>query len=156
MGIMIVSSYEKLRATIESSKPTSEDYTIDLASYAGNGCCTCRDFECARWPAIRDGATPGEATRCKHIKYLRNQLAGGCIAIMHEDYKDRAFDLLEFTVIAPEGTFIVNLLECDGKGSCQCSLFKEVGHCEDIEACRDDLASRVIKEFIRLYPSKED
>jgi hypothetical protein len=153
---MKATEYEKLRASISSSRANGEPYKIDLASYSGHGFCTCRDWECARWPRIRDREPPSDDTRCKHVKYLRRQLAQGCVLALHEEYKDRAFDLLEFRVIDSEGTFIVNLLERDGNGICECSLFKEIGECQHIEGCRDDLASRLIREFIRLYPSNEE
>lgn len=72
-------------------------------------------------------------------------------------------DLLRFRVPSSDGKqeYLVDLAANEGAGRCDCSDYRcrkaaINGKCKHILECRDDLASRVIREFRRLYPSKED
>lgn len=48
-------------------------YTVDLTALDGNGECDCPNFQCVRWPRLRDGKIkPGsDAGHCKHINAVR-------------------------------------------------------------------------------------
>lgn len=43
---------------------------VDLASHQGYGQCSCRDWDCRVWPAIRDRTHPRHVreTTCDHIQ----------------------------------------------------------------------------------------
>lgn len=65
---------ERLRMLVPSrSQPADPPYLVDLEEHQFNGFCGCRDFETRHAPRIREpGWTPGDATRCHHIRAARN------------------------------------------------------------------------------------
>ena len=65
---------EVLRFHVASRTYGDVSYMVDLAAFKFNGACTCDDFQ-FRWePKLRAGATPGDATRCWHLRAARNYL----------------------------------------------------------------------------------
>lgn len=52
-----------------------EDYLVDIGFNKGNGKCSCLHFQCRLQPAFARTGKPGEDTRCKHIKAVRQKLA---------------------------------------------------------------------------------
>lgn len=61
------------------SEHTSEEYLVDLASYGGNGACTCKDFQCRIEPKLSRNETPPRK-HCKHLRAAREALADQLIA----------------------------------------------------------------------------
>lgn len=90
-----------------SSRRGNPPYLCDLASYAGNGRCCCKDFTCRKEPLLREGVTPeqavkrelaivpewgtaADALRCYHIHVARLKFADDVVsAILQQHGRDK-------------------------------------------------------------------
>lgn len=58
-----------LRYNVSSRSDPENPRVVDLSFHGGSGSCSCPDFGCRRWPAIKEGKPLfRKATTCVHIQ----------------------------------------------------------------------------------------
>jgi hypothetical protein len=81
-----------MRFHVPSDTYGQPPYLVDLASFNGNGKCTCIDYDTRKRIALRDGEPMGLATRCKHIRrgrvYLLDKIIQEYITRQRESNKN--------------------------------------------------------------------
>lgn len=71
---MVRAGTDLARPQVRSGSRPELWHQIDLLAYRLNGSCECEDFEIRHKAELQRGATPGPATRCKHIEEARAEL----------------------------------------------------------------------------------
>jgi hypothetical protein len=56
------------------SRTSPDPHLVDLQEYNLNGFCSCQDFEFRRQPKLPADADNPDATRCRHIRAVREWL----------------------------------------------------------------------------------
>lgn len=78
---------EHLRFYVRSRTNPRQQYLVDLMAMRMNGQCGCDDFAFRKGPAFRLHPVPSDATRCIHIRAVRewllNRMLGKLDAHMH-------------------------------------------------------------------------
>jgi hypothetical protein len=65
--------HDRLRYRVPSARNPREQYLVDIASYNGNGACTCQHFLCRCEPLLRRRVSPKEAVEQNLIKLKVNR-----------------------------------------------------------------------------------
>lgn len=72
LDVLVVTPIEGefgLRYKVSSRSDPENPRLVDLSFHGGSGSCSCEDFRCRRWKAIKAGARLfRKATTCEHIR----------------------------------------------------------------------------------------
>lgn len=82
------------------TRPGEIEHVVDLATFHGNGSCSCEHFEFRLAPLLRDGITGGKPTRCGHILVAREAFTNHMLQILTA--KAAEFEATHETAPCPE------------------------------------------------------
>lgn len=79
-----------LRYMVASHTRKETQHLVELDAYDGNGSCTCEHFMFRLGPQLsKQGAQPGDANRCHHIKEARERFTNDLMALIKKKAGDK-------------------------------------------------------------------
>lgn len=67
LPLQVDESGDRCRYRVHSELKPQNVYLVDLLAHDGRGECTCKDWQCRCWPAVKEGGK----LSCKHLRAAR-------------------------------------------------------------------------------------